>query len=434
MVEQFPIVLRGYDKERVDEAFASTQETVDRLREQVKADDQTILELQAQLQEEKNKKANPNSFASLGANAQQMLASAEQTSAELLDRAKKDASAARATVQLQAETLLNNAKLDAKRILDEANAKAEAVLSKANNDAGTLKSNAQREADQLRGEAQKAVVAQRQTVDLELTNSREEHDKRLASERATQERELSDLRAEATEQIAAHAKAGQFVSVYCKEGSRLLPRPISICEIDRKDGALRLVYRVAGKGTEEFSSMHTGMQLKVIGPLGNGFPKQEKKAFLIGGGIGIPPMLELAKELNCEKQIVLGYRDELFLLDEFRKQGEVYIATEDGSVGTRGNVMDAIRENGLNKYTKLLDFLECEVTRNTYREIVALLSSRRIRKFVYDGERYLMLRESLNMPVRIFEKSALEKGLKEHQAKFDIPAEALLSLIARYQI
>ena len=75
-----------------------------------------------------------------------------------------------------------------------------------------------------------------------------------------------------TEQIAAHAKAGQFVSVYCKEGSRLLPRPISICEIDRKDGALRLVYRVAGKGTEEFSSMHTGMQLKVIGPLGNGFP------------------------------------------------------------------------------------------------------------------------------------------------------------------
>ena len=124
-----------------------------------------------------------------------------------------------------------------------------------------------------------------------------------------------------TEQIAAHAKAGQFVSVYCKEGSRLLPRPISICEIDRKDGALRLVYRVAGKGTEEFSSMHTGMQLKVIGPLGNGFPKQEKKAFLIGGGIGIPPMLELAKELNCEKQIVLGYRDELFLLDEFRKQG-----------------------------------------------------------------------------------------------------------------
>ena len=67
-----------------------------------------------------------------------------------------------------------------------------------------------------------------------------------------------------TEHIAAHAKAGQFVSVYCNEGSRLLPRPISICEIDRKDGAIRLVYRVAGKGTAEFSGMRTGMQLKAV--------------------------------------------------------------------------------------------------------------------------------------------------------------------------
>ena len=150
-----------------------------------------------------------------------------------------------------------------------------------------------------------------------------------------------------TEQIAAHAKAGQFVSVYCKEGSRLLPRPISICEIDRKDGALRLVYRVAGKGTEEFSSMHTGMQLKVIGPLGNGFPKQEKKAFLIGGGIGIPPMLELAKQLDCEKSIVLGYRDELFLNDEFEAYGKVYLATEDGSAGTKCNVLDAVKACGI---------------------------------------------------------------------------------------
>lgn len=80
-----------------------------------------------------------------------------------------------------------------------------------------------------------------------------------------------------TEHIAAHAKAGQFVSVYCNEGSRLLPRPISICEIDRKDGAIRLVYRVAGKGTAEFSGMRTGMQLKVVGPLGNGFPQKKQK-------------------------------------------------------------------------------------------------------------------------------------------------------------
>lgn len=147
--------------------------------------------------------------------------------------------------------------------------------------------------------------------------------------------------------IAEHARAGQFLSVYSNDGSRLLPRPISICEIDREKGRLRLVYRVAGKGTKEFSDMHAAATLKVMGPLGNGFPKQEKKAFLIGGGIGIPPMLELAKELDCEKQMVLGYRDELFLNDEFKPYGTVTIATEDGSAGTKGNVLDAIRENGL---------------------------------------------------------------------------------------
>lgn len=150
-----------------------------------------------------------------------------------------------------------------------------------------------------------------------------------------------------TDEIAKNAKAGQFISVYCKDGSRMLPRPISICEIDKKDGALRIVYRVAGKGTEEFSGMRAGMILDILGPLGNGFPKKSKKAILIGGGIGIPPMLELAKELECEKQIVLGYRDELFLTEEFEKAGKIYLATEDGSMGTKGTVLDAIRVNEL---------------------------------------------------------------------------------------
>ena len=126
-----------------------------------------------------------------------------------------------------------------------------------------------------------------------------------------------------------------------------MPRPISICEIDRADGAIRLVYRIAGEGTEEFSGLHTGAQLEVVGPLGNGFPKKSQRAFLIGGGIGIPPMLQLAKELRCEKKIVLGFRDELFLVEDFKRYGDIYIATEDGSFGTCGNVLDAIRENGL---------------------------------------------------------------------------------------
>ncbi|MCI8514712.1 MAG: dihydroorotate dehydrogenase electron transfer subunit [Lachnospiraceae bacterium] len=155
---------------------------------------------------------------------------------------------------------------------------------------------------------------------------------------------IYDIRLEADE-IAREAKPGQFVAVYAKDGSRLLPRPVSICEV--RGEMLRLVYRVVGEGTREFASYRAGETLAVMGPLGNGFPLEKKKAFLIGGGIGIPPMLELAKHLDCEKQILLGYRDEVFLHSEFEAYGQVYLATEDGSAGIKGTVMDAIRENGL---------------------------------------------------------------------------------------
>ncbi len=148
--------------------------------------------------------------------------------------------------------------------------------------------------------------------------------------------------------IAKDAKPGQFISVYSHDGSRLLPRPISICEADPDEGRLRIVYRIAGKGTKEFSEYVSGDPIDIMGPLGNGFPLEGENVFLIGGGIGVPPMLEMAKQLDCEKQIVLGYRDqELFLRDEFEAYGEVFVATEDGSAGTKGNVLDAIRENNL---------------------------------------------------------------------------------------
>lgn len=157
-----------------------------------------------------------------------------------------------------------------------------------------------------------------------------------------------------TKEIAAAAKAGQFVSVYSNDASKLLPRPISLCGIDRKAGTLRLVYRVTGEhtGTEEFSRLQAGDTMKIMGPLGNGFTVEKgRKAFLIGGGIGVPPMLQLAKEMKDAGenfQIVMGYRDAgTFLLDEFKEQGESFVATEDGSVGTKGNVLDAISENHL---------------------------------------------------------------------------------------
>lgn len=147
--------------------------------------------------------------------------------------------------------------------------------------------------------------------------------------------------------IANTAKPGQFVSLYSSDGSNLLPRPISICEINKENGTVRLVYRILGKGTKEFSMLKAEDTITVMGPLGNGFTLEGKKAILIGGGIGIPPMLELAKQLNCEKQIVLGFRDETFLEKEFENYGKVYLSTEDGSIGTKGNVIDAIKLNAL---------------------------------------------------------------------------------------
>lgn len=148
-------------------------------------------------------------------------------------------------------------------------------------------------------------------------------------------------------EIASQAVPGQFIDVYSADGSKLLPRPISLCEIDRAAGTLRIVYRIAGKGTKEFSMLTSDHTITILGPLGNGFTKMDKKAILIGGGIGIPPMLQLAKELTCEKSIVLGFRDEEFLSEEFEPYGTVYKSSDNGAIGVKGTVMDAIREYGI---------------------------------------------------------------------------------------
>ena len=152
-------------------------------------------------------------------------------------------------------------------------------------------------------------------------------------------------------ELAENAVCGQFVGVYPRDKSHLLPRPISICEISEDKSRLRLVYRVQGEGTKEFSTLKEGDRIWILGILGNGFPVslgRGKRVLLMGGGIGVPPILQLAKELSAESQVVLGYRNQkLFLRDEFEAYGKVYVATEDGSVGTMGNVMNVVSKQDI---------------------------------------------------------------------------------------
>lgn len=156
-------------------------------------------------------------------------------------------------------------------------------------------------------------------------------------------------------------RPGQFVGVYTNDPAKLLPRPISICGWDEENGILRLVYRVAGAGTRELAALQAGERAAVLGILGNGYDPEAlagRRVLLIGGGIGAPPLLGLAKALSARKetdpaagegQVVaaLGYRtNDLFLAEEFRSCcSEVLVATDDGSAGVHGNaVMAAEKE------------------------------------------------------------------------------------------
>ncbi|MCD7778831.1 MAG: dihydroorotate dehydrogenase electron transfer subunit, partial [Clostridiales bacterium] len=146
--------------------------------------------------------------------------------------------------------------------------------------------------------------------------------------------------------IAPMEVCGQFVEVYPDNGANLLSRPISICEIN--EDTIRLVFQVVGKGTKIFSELKEGNSIRVLGPCGNGYPLPKEKAekpqkfLLAGGGIGVPPLLETAKQLKKtgDVEVFLGFRNGSFLVEEFARLGvKVHIATDDGSVGFKGNVV-----------------------------------------------------------------------------------------------
>jgi dihydroorotate dehydrogenase electron transfer subunit len=140
---------------------------------------------------------------------------------------------------------------------------------------------------------------------------------------------------------------GQFVNIQLE--GKFLRRPISVCDYD--DATITLLYKVVGEGTDQMSQMTVGESLDVLVGLGNGFntEKSGDTPVLIGGGVGVPPMYRLCKDLIAEgKQVkvILGFntKDEIFYENEFKALGaEVYVATADGSYGTKGFVTDVLK-------------------------------------------------------------------------------------------
>lgn len=143
-------------------------------------------------------------------------------------------------------------------------------------------------------------------------------------------------------------RPGQFVNI--ELDGFYLRRPISIS--DWSDTTITIIYKVVGRGTQVMSRMGVGVKLDVLTGLGNGFnPEVEcQKPLLVGGGVGVPPLFRLAKELLARGRkvsVVLGFNkaDEVFYAEEFKALGaDVYVSTADGSVGVKGFVTDAIRE------------------------------------------------------------------------------------------
>lgn len=136
---------------------------------------------------------------------------------------------------------------------------------------------------------------------------------------------------------------GQFYMLRGWEGNDpFLPRPISIADL--KDGILTMIYEVRGRGTHIISSIKTGDTLNLMGPLGNGFPISESgKVAIVAGGIGIAPMLYLARSLGDKADLYAGFRNETYLLDRFQEYvSEIHISTEDGSQGHKGFVTGMI--------------------------------------------------------------------------------------------
>lgn len=150
---------------------------------------------------------------------------------------------------------------------------------------------------------------------------------------------------------------GQFLNIRIGNGKEfMLRRPISISEIDRGENTVSIVFRINGEGTKFLADIEKGNDIDIIGPLGRGYDvlslASGQTALLVGGGIGVPPLYELAKQFKkrgINIVAILGFntKEEVFYEEEFAKLGTVYISTVDGSYGTKGFVTDVIKEKNI---------------------------------------------------------------------------------------
>ncbi len=154
-----------------------------------------------------------------------------------------------------------------------------------------------------------------------------------------------------SEYITKNAAPGQFINIKCSEGiNPLLRRPISICNVNRQDNTFDIVFQIKGVGTEYLSQKKVGSEVDLIAPLGTQFDisQKYKKIAVVGGGIGIFPLLFLLNERqDAERYSFLGFRnkDYIVLKDEFEKESEkLLISTDDGSEGHRGLIIDLLEQ------------------------------------------------------------------------------------------
>lgn len=161
----------------------------------------------------------------------------------------------------------------------------------------------------------------------------------------------------AAEGIAKFSSAGQFVHI--KINGFQLRRPISICEINRQEGTIRIVFEVRGEGTRELSKLNEGQMLDILGPLGRGFtmlPK-DRKIIVVGGGIGVPPMYELARHYGANATAIIGFRtaNAVILQEDFKAAGnDVMLCTDDGTMGAKGYVTLALKHRLMQEHADMI--------------------------------------------------------------------------------